>query len=61
MIGVGLLVSYQLSTDQYTLFLGRHKDVLDAIRRRRPAISRILEYFGGRSLIFSFRAGIRFF
>ncbi len=36
LIGVGLLVSYRLSTEQYTLFLGRHEDVLDAIRTRRP-------------------------
>ncbi len=40
LIAVGLLVSYRLSTDQYTLFLDRHKDVLDAIRRRRPAAAR---------------------
>lgn len=36
LIGVGLLVSYRLSTEQYTLFLGRHADVLTAIRQRRP-------------------------
>jgi len=40
LIGVGLLVSYRLSPDQYTLFVGRHRDVLDAIRRRRPGAAR---------------------
>jgi DNA-binding FadR family transcriptional regulator len=40
LIGVGLLVSYRLSMDQYTLFVGRHLDVLDAIRRRRPQTAR---------------------
>lgn len=40
LIGVGLLVSYRLSPDQYTLFVGRHLDVLNAIRRRRPNSAR---------------------
>ena len=40
LIGVGLLVSYRLSMDQYTLFVGRHLDVLNAIRRRRPQAAR---------------------
>jgi len=40
LIGVGLLVSYRLSMDQYTLFVGRHLDVLNAIRRRRPQTAR---------------------
>ena len=40
LIGVGLLVSYRLSLDQYTLFVGRHADVLNAIRRRRPTMAR---------------------
>ena len=40
LIGVGLLVSYRISTGHYTLFLGRHKDVLTAIRKRRPETAR---------------------
>jgi DNA-binding FadR family transcriptional regulator len=40
LIGVGLLVSYRISTDPYTVFLGRHKDVLTAIRKRRPEAAR---------------------
>jgi DNA-binding FadR family transcriptional regulator len=40
LIGVGLLVSYRISTGHYTLFLGRHKDVLTAIRKRRPDTAR---------------------
>ncbi|MCB1499317.1 MAG: FadR family transcriptional regulator [Bauldia sp.] len=40
LIAVGLLVSYRISTGHYTLFLGRHKDVLSAIARRRPASAR---------------------
>ena len=40
LIGVGLLVSYRISTDPYMVFLARHKDVLTAIRRRRPAAAR---------------------
>jgi GntR family galactonate operon transcriptional repressor len=40
LIGVGLLVSYRISTGHYTLFLGRHRDVLAAIRRRRPETAR---------------------
>lgn len=37
LIGVGLLVSYRLSSDSFTVFLPLHKDVLDAIAARRPA------------------------
>jgi GntR family galactonate operon transcriptional repressor len=37
LIGVGLLVSYRISTEPYTVFLGSHKAVLDAITRRKPA------------------------
>jgi GntR family galactonate operon transcriptional repressor len=40
LIGVGLLVSYRLSMDQYTLFVSRHLDVLEAIRKRRPETAR---------------------
>lgn len=40
LIGVGLLVSYRISTGHYTLFLGRHKDVLAAIMKRRPDTAR---------------------
>ena len=40
LIGVGLLVSYRLSPDQYTLFVGRHLEVLEAIRRRRSSNAR---------------------
>ncbi|HET7714799.1 MAG TPA: FadR/GntR family transcriptional regulator [Bauldia sp.] len=40
LIGVGLLVSYRISTDHYTVFLGLHRDVLTAIRRHRPAAAR---------------------
>jgi DNA-binding FadR family transcriptional regulator len=40
LIGVGLLVSYRISTGHYTLFLGRHEDVLTAIRKRRPDTAR---------------------
>jgi DNA-binding FadR family transcriptional regulator len=40
LIGVGLLVSYRISTGHYTLFLGRHQDVLTAIRKRRPDTAR---------------------
>lgn len=40
LIGVGLLVSYRISTGHYTLFLGRHEDVLAAIRKRRPETAR---------------------
>lgn len=37
LIGVGLTVSYSLSSDSYRVFLPMHKDVLDAIAARRPA------------------------
>jgi GntR family galactonate operon transcriptional repressor len=40
LIGVGLLVSYGISTDPYTVFLGRHKEVLVAIKRRKPEAAR---------------------
>lgn len=40
LIGVGLLVSYRLSMDQYTLFVSRHLDVLNAIKKRRPETAR---------------------
>jgi DNA-binding FadR family transcriptional regulator len=40
LIGVGLLVSYRLSKDPFTVFLARHKQVLVAIRRRRQAAAR---------------------
>ncbi len=40
LIGVGLLASYGISTGHYTLFLDRHRDVLAAIRRRRPETAR---------------------
>lgn len=36
LIGVGLTVSYGLSTDTFEVFLPRHKDVLDAIAARKP-------------------------
>jgi DNA-binding FadR family transcriptional regulator len=37
LIGVGLLVSYRLSSDSFTVFLPLHKEALDAIAARRPA------------------------
>jgi GntR family transcriptional regulator, galactonate operon transcriptional repressor len=40
LIGVGLLTSFRISRDPFTVFLDRHKDVLEAIRRRRPAEAR---------------------
>jgi DNA-binding FadR family transcriptional regulator len=40
LIGVGLLVSYRISTEPYTVFLARHEDVLRAIRARRPEAAR---------------------
>ena len=40
LIGVGLLVSYRISKDPFTVFLSRHRDVLSAIKRRRPAAAR---------------------
>jgi DNA-binding FadR family transcriptional regulator len=39
LIGVGLLISYRISPDSYTVFLASHKAVLDAIARRRPALA----------------------
>lgn len=36
LIGVGLLVSYRISKDPFSVFLGKHKDVLIAIRKRKP-------------------------
>ena len=40
LIGVGLTVSYRLSSDSYTVFLPLHKDVLDAIAARDAAEAR---------------------
>jgi GntR family galactonate operon transcriptional repressor len=40
LIGVGLLVSYRISKDPFTVFLSKHKDVLTAIRARKPAAAR---------------------
>jgi DNA-binding FadR family transcriptional regulator len=40
LIGVGLLTSHRISRDPFTIFLVRHEEVLDAIRRRRPAEAR---------------------
>ena len=37
LIAVGLLVSYRISTDPFSVFLIRHKEVLEAIKKRRPA------------------------
>jgi len=37
LIEVGLLVSYRISTDPYTVFLGTHKEVALAIKARKPA------------------------
>jgi DNA-binding FadR family transcriptional regulator len=39
-IGVGLLVSFRISTSSYKAALGQHGAVLDAIRRRRPEQAR---------------------
>jgi GntR family transcriptional regulator, galactonate operon transcriptional repressor len=36
LIGVGLTVSYGLSSDSFEVFLPRHKDVLDAITAHKP-------------------------
>jgi DNA-binding FadR family transcriptional regulator len=36
LIGVGLTVSYRLSSESFTVFLPLHKSVLDAIAARRP-------------------------
>jgi DNA-binding FadR family transcriptional regulator len=40
LIGVGLLISYRISTGHYTLFIGRHREVLTAISKRRPDTAR---------------------
>jgi DNA-binding FadR family transcriptional regulator len=40
LIGVGLTVSYRLSSASYTLFLPLHKDIADAIVTRDPAAAR---------------------
>lgn len=40
LIGVGLLVSYRISKDPFQVMLGRHKDVLVAIRARKPDAAR---------------------
>jgi GntR family galactonate operon transcriptional repressor len=39
LIGVGLLVSYRISTEPYRVFLPSHKAVLDAIGKGKPAIA----------------------
>jgi DNA-binding FadR family transcriptional regulator len=39
-IGVGLLISFRLSSATYAVFLKRHGKVLDAIRDRKPAKAR---------------------
>jgi DNA-binding FadR family transcriptional regulator len=39
-IGVGLLVSFRISSGSYTVALGQHGAVLDAIRHRRPEQAR---------------------
>ena len=40
LIGAGLLVSYRISTEPYSVFLPGHKAVLDAVVRRRPKVAR---------------------
>jgi DNA-binding FadR family transcriptional regulator len=40
LIGVGLLISYRISSDTFTVFLPQHKAVLDAIADRRPSEGR---------------------
>lgn len=40
LIGVGLLVSYRISKDPFTVFLSKHKDVLTAIKARNPDAAR---------------------
>jgi GntR family galactonate operon transcriptional repressor len=40
LIGVGLLVSYRISKDPFSVFLTKHKDVLVAIRKRKPEAAR---------------------
>jgi DNA-binding FadR family transcriptional regulator len=40
LIGVGLLVSYRISNDPFTVFLSRHHDVAIAIKKHKPAQAR---------------------
>ena len=40
LIGVGLLVSYRISNDPFTVFLSRHHDVAMAIKKHKPAQAR---------------------
>jgi DNA-binding FadR family transcriptional regulator len=40
LIGVGLLVSYRISTQPYKALLAKHKDVLNAVAARKPAAAR---------------------
>ena len=40
LIGVGLVISYQISSDTFTVFLPHHKSVLDALQARRPDAGR---------------------
>lgn len=40
LIAVGLLISHRISRDPFTVFLGRHKQVLTAIRNRRQSAAR---------------------
>lgn len=39
LIGVGLTVSYGLSSNSFEVFLPRHKDVLDAVAARKPNVA----------------------
>ena len=41
LIGVGLVISYRISSDTFTVFLPLHKAVLDAIAERRPSEGRM--------------------
>jgi DNA-binding FadR family transcriptional regulator len=40
LIGVGLVTSYRISRDPYSVFLVRHREVAEAIERRRPPAAR---------------------
>jgi GntR family galactonate operon transcriptional repressor len=40
LIAVGLLVSYRITKDPFTVFLGRHRQVLTAIEKRRQTAAR---------------------
>jgi len=40
LIGVGLMVSYRLSSDSYTVFLPFHKEVAEAVAAHEPARAR---------------------